>query len=72
MRYNFKPADTFAIGQAVEWRNGSHWLPGTVTGAQDRDSLGYAFYPLRNTRSTRTVSAGEHINGYAGSVRPLA
>lgn len=69
MRRNFKTGDTFAIGQAIEWRHGSHWLAGEITGAVDRDTLGYAFYPVRNLRATRTVSRGADVRGYPGSLR---
>lgn len=52
----------------VEWRNGSHWLPGLVIG-EGYDTLGYHYAVVSNARQTRTVLKGDHIRAYPGHIR---
>lgn len=71
-RKRFNPAerDAFTPGMPVEWLNGAHWKPGTVTGAIAKDSIGSAYVPVRNDgETTRTVSKGAEIWGTPGRVR---
>lgn len=70
MRKQFREDENFAIGQSVEWRNGSHWRAGTVISEHKTDTLGYPYYPVRDTApSTRTVTMGTVVYGYPGYIR---
>lgn len=69
MRRNFRAGETFDVGQSVQWRNGSHWLDGRINGPMQRDSLGYAFYPVCNLKGTRTISRGAIVSGYCKGLR---
>jgi hypothetical protein len=57
------------VGARVEWRNGRHWHPATVVEAPDTDTLGCQRVALTVHAKTRTVSKGERLYGYPGSVR---
>ncbi len=72
MRKRFTRAEreAFTVGTAVEWRNGAHWHPGTVTGpVEDHD--GWQEIPLTNHATTRTVGAGQRITGSPTAIRLL-
>jgi hypothetical protein len=49
-------------GTDVEWRNGSHWHPGTIMNLGLRVSDGWQCIPLINHADTRTVSPGQRID----------
>lgn len=70
-RKRFTPTErqAFAPGVAVEWRNGRHWHPGTVSGPIVTDSDGWHGVALTNHATTRTCHAGQRITGIPGAVR---
>lgn len=73
MRKRFNAAEAAIIaagvGTRVEWRNVSHWLPGELVATGDVDTFGAPFVVVRNLKGTRTVSRGERIHAYPGSLR---
>lgn len=68
-RFTREERAAFTIGARVEWRNGRHWHPATVTGDRDSDSLGWEYVPVKTTASRGSVIRGEVIHGYPGAVR---
>jgi hypothetical protein len=72
-RFTREERAQFVEGAKVEWRNGRHWHPGTITGPIVKDDV-FDRVPLTNHATTRTVSAGDHITGSPTAVRlaPLA
>lgn len=59
----------FTVGTEVEWRNGSHWHPGTVIREAGRSSDGWDSVIVTNHATTRTVSAGELIDASPTFIR---
>lgn len=68
-RFRKDEREAFQPGVKVEWRNGSHWHPGTVTSVPDTDRDGWGRVMLTNHAQTRTVLTGDVITGTPGSVR---
>lgn len=68
-RFTRDERDAFMVGAVVEWRNGRHWHPATVTGERARDSLGEEYVPVKVRVTTRTIGYGDVIHGYPGAVR---
>jgi hypothetical protein len=71
MARRFKPAerDAFTVGTAIEWRNVSHWHPGTIVSEPEQDTFGDWYVGVENHATTRTVSKGQYVRGYPKSVR---
>ena len=59
----------FTPDTPIQWRNGSHWHPGTVRGEIATDSDGWARVWIENHATTRTVSKGDCHFSYPGSIR---
>jgi hypothetical protein len=69
-RFNRQEREAFTPGTAIEWRNGSHWHPGQITGPITTDVDTWQCVPLEHTgRNTATVSYGNHITASPGTVR---
>lgn len=72
MRKKFNAAEVAILKKGpcapVEWRNGSHWLPGELCG-EGRDTFGLHYAVVRNLKETRTVGKGEHVRAYPGFLR---
>lgn len=68
-RFTREEREVLQPGTAVEWRNVSHWHPGTVLSTPEPGLDGWWTVKLTNHASTRTVTAGELITGTPGSVR---
>ena len=72
-RMRFKPDEraAFTVDTKVEWQNGRHWHPGTITGPITKSDTGSGFWyvPLTNHARTATVSPGDLIHGSPGKVR---
>lgn len=71
VRKRFNPAERALLvkGASIEWRNGSHWHPATVTGEITRDHDGWESCMLENHAHTPTLAAGMPITGSPGHVR---
>lgn len=70
MRIKFNTAEKSLLktDTPIEWRNGSHWLPGVVIG-EGYDTLGYHYAEVMNLKTTRTISKGEHTRAYPTHLR---
>lgn len=70
MRKRFTPAERkqFTPGTSVEWRNGGHWHPGTISGPIETNN-GWHSIPLTNHADTRTVVSGQRISGSPAFIR---
>ena len=64
MRTKFKAAEreAFTPGTKVEWRNGSHWHPGTVKGEVQVGASGWQSIEVENHATTRTCHKGQVIH----------
>jgi hypothetical protein len=69
-RFNREERAAFTVNARIEWRNGSHWHEGRITGPITADVDTWQRVPLEHTgRTTATVSHGQRITGTPGAVR---
>ena len=59
-RFTKEEREAFTLGTSVEWRNVTHWHPGTITGPIARVD-GWDELPVTNHADTRTVMPGALI-----------
>jgi len=72
-RQRFTPAERSAllIGADIEWRHGSRWYAGTVSGPITTDEIGAQYVPVTHTIKSPTVSPGG-MRCYPKQIRVLA
>jgi hypothetical protein len=68
-RFTKQEREAFTPGTAVEWRNGGHWHPGTVTGEITTGDGWQSVCVVHRGATTRTVSYGARIHGGPTFVR---
>ncbi len=69
-RFTKEEKEAFTVGTAIEWQNGAHWHPGTITAAPHTDSIGSWRVTVTHTgRNTATISRGQRVDPSPGKVR---